>query len=133
MIFVDSRKKMLYKLCMTVGIDIVQVGRIERVIKKWGLRFINRVFCDGEISLCTSKRNPAMCFAARFAAKEAFSKALGTGIRRLSWKDIEVAHNEMGKPYLILRGKSKLLLKDRNVDVSLSDTETLATAIVIIE
>jgi holo-[acyl-carrier protein] synthase len=118
---------------MTVGIDIVQVERIARVIKKWGPRFTNRVFCEGEISLCESARNPAMCFAARFAAKEAFSKALGTGIRRLSWKDIEVVHDRMGKPHLIVRGKSKTILKDRIVDVSLSDTETLATAIVIIE
>jgi holo-[acyl-carrier protein] synthase len=118
---------------MTVGIDIVQVERMQRVIKKWGSRFTGRVFCDAEISICESKRNPAMCFAARFAAKEAFSKALGTGIRRLSWKDIEVVHDEMGKPHLIVRGKSKAILKDRNVDVSLSDTETLATAVVIIE
>lgn len=123
----------MYKLCMTVGIDIVPIERIERVIEKWGDRFIKRVFCDGEISLCASSRNPAMCFAARFAAKEAFSKALGTGIRKLSWKDIEVAHKETGKPYLIIRGKSNTILKGRTVDVSLSDTKTLATAIVIIE
>jgi holo-[acyl-carrier protein] synthase len=118
---------------MTVGIDIVQVKRIERVINRWGERFTNRVFCDSEIALCSAKRNPAMCYAARFAAKEAFSKALGTGIRRLSWKDIEVVHNKMGKPFLVVRGKSKALLNGRNVEVSLSDTEMLATAVVIIE
>lgn len=129
----DRTENLLYTSYMTVGIDIVQVERMERVIKKWGTRFTERVFGDGEIALCTSKRNPAMCFAARFAAKEAFSKALGTGIRRLSWQDIEVVHNRMGKPFLIIRGKSKQLLKDRTVDVSLSDTKTLATAIVIIE
>lgn len=118
---------------MTVGIDIVQVARIERVIKKWGARFTDRVFCSGEIALCASKRNPAMCYAARFAAKEAFSKALGTGIRRLSWKDIEVVHDKLGKPHLIVRGKSKTILGDRSVDVSLSDTEAIAAAVVIIE
>ncbi len=118
---------------MTVGIDIVQVERINRVLSRWGTRFTNRVFRENEIALCTSTRNPAMCFAARFAAKEAFSKALGTGIRRLSWRDIEVTHNKMGKPFLIIRGKSKQLLDGRKVDVSLSDTKTLATAIVIIE
>jgi holo-[acyl-carrier protein] synthase len=118
---------------MTVGIDITEVKRIECVIKKWGHRFIERVFCPGEIELCQSMRKSSVCFAARFAVKEAFSKALGTGIRKLSWKDIEVAHKKSGKPYLIIRGKSKELLGNRSSDVSISDTDNLATAIVIIE
>jgi holo-[acyl-carrier protein] synthase len=118
---------------MVVGIDIIEVARIKRAIDRWGERFVNHVFCDGEISLCRPKRNPAMCFAAYFAAKEAFSKALGTGMRILRWKDIEVAHHNSGKPYLIIRGKAKTLLGNRKVDVSLSDTESLATAFVIIE
>ena len=118
---------------MTVGIDIVEVKRIEEVIKKWGDRFIKRVFLPAEIEFCKLRRNPYVCFSDRFAAKEAFSKALGTGIRVLSWKDIEVKQNEMGKPYLILSGKSKKLLGKRNLDISISDTDNLATAIVIIE
>jgi holo-[acyl-carrier protein] synthase len=124
---------MLYKLRMSVGIDIIEVDRISRAIEKWGNRFIDRVFCAGEIARCRPKANPAMCFAAHFAAKEAFSKALGTGMRILRWKDIEVAHHETGKPYLIVRGKAKALLGNRNMDVSLSDTESLATALVVIE
>ena len=118
---------------MTIGIDIIEVERIEKAMKKWGDRFIRRVFLPQEISTCSSKKNPYVCFSGRFAAKEAFSKALGTGIRVLSWKDIEVAQNRMGKPYLIIRGKSKEILGDRPLDVSISDTDTLATAIVIIE
>lgn len=118
---------------MTVGIDIVEVERIEGAIEKWGERFINKIFLPAEVAHCNSKRNPYVCFSGKFAAKEAFSKALGTGIRKLSWKDIEVTHNEMGKPHLIIRGKSKRILGDRRLDVSISDTDNLATAIVIIE
>lgn len=118
---------------MTVGIDITEVKRIEKAIKKWGDRFIRRIFLPQEIAACSSKKNPCVCFSGRFAAKEAFSKALGTGIRVLSWKDIEVAQNEMGKPYLIIRGKSKKILGNRSLDVSISDTDNIATAIVIIE
>lgn len=118
---------------MTVGIDVVEVERIKKAIEKWGDRFIERIFLPSEIALCKSMKNPAICFSGRFAAKEAFSKALGTGIRILSWRDIEVRHNNMGKPYLIITGKSKRLLGNRNMDVSISDTDTLATAIVIIE
>ena len=117
---------------MTVGIDIIEVERIEKVIKKWGDRFLNRVFLPDEIAFCRTKRTPSICFAARFAVKEAFSKALGTGIRKLSWRDIETRHNELGKPYLIIRGKSKKILGNRTLDVSMSDTDHLATAIVII-
>jgi holo-[acyl-carrier protein] synthase len=118
---------------MTVGIDIIEVRRIEKAMKKWGDRFIKRVFLPQEIASCSSKRDPFACFSGRFAAKEAFSKALGTGIRVLSWKDIEVVQNRMGKPYLIIRGRSKELLGNRQHDVSISDTDSLATAIVIIE
>lgn len=118
---------------MTVGIDIIEVKRIERAIKKWGERFLKRIFLPEEESYCKSRRNPYIFFSARFAAKEAFSKALGLGIRRISWKDIEVTHNEMGKPILIIRGKSKKILAGRRLDVSISHTDNLATAIVIIE
>ncbi|MBA7596338.1 Holo-[acyl-carrier-protein] synthase [subsurface metagenome] len=118
---------------MTVGIDIVEVKRIEKAIKKWGERFIKRVFLPGEEAYCNAKRNPPVCYSARFAAKEAFSKALGTGIRKLSWKDIEVKRNEMGKPYLIIRGKSKEILGKRRLDISISHTDNIATAIIIIE
>jgi holo-[acyl-carrier protein] synthase len=118
---------------MTVGIDIIEVKRIENAIEKWGDRFIKRVFLPQEITTCSEKKNPSVCFSGRFAAKEAFSKALGTGIRVLSWQDIEVTQDRMGKPYLIIRGRSKEILGGRQHDVSISDTDAIATAIVIIE
>jgi len=124
---------MAYICTMTIGIDIVEVARIRKAIRKWGQRFTKRIFLPAEIATCESKKKPYVCYAGHFAAKEAFSKALGTGIRILSWKDIELANDKMGKPFLIIKGKSKKLLKQRKLDVSISDTENLATAIVIIE
>ncbi|OQX53236.1 MAG: holo-[acyl-carrier-protein] synthase [Candidatus Cloacimonas sp. 4484_209] len=118
---------------MTVGVDIIEVKRIEKAIKKWGKRFLTRIFLPDEITYCMSMRNPYIYFAARFAAKEAFSKALGTRIKRLSWKDIEVSHKKSGKPYLKITGTSKKLLNGRKYDISISHTDSLAIATVIIE
>ena len=124
---------MLYTLTMTVGIDIIEVKRIEKAIKKWGERFIKRIYLPGEITYCKARRDTYVCFSARFAAKEAFSKAIGIGIRKISWKDIEVTHDNRGKPSLIIKGKSSKILGKRDLDISISHTDNLATAIVIIE
>jgi len=124
---------MVYIYIMTVGIDIIEVGRIENAIMKWGERFTKRIFLPDEIATCESRKKPYECFAGHFAAKEAFSKAIGTGIRIFCWKNIQLANNKMGKPFLIIKGKSKKLLGGRKLDVSISDTKHSAIAIVIIE
>ena len=119
-----------------IGTDIVDVSRIKKSLKNKIL--IKRLFNVKEISNCKIKKNSANCFAKRFAAKEAFSKALGTGISKgLSFKDIEILNNKRGKPILNVNGKSKkivkkLIKKRFKTFVSLSDEKSHAIASVII-
>ena len=122
-----------------IGTDIVNIKRIDHSLKKNGLSFINRIFSKKEISYCKNKKNSSAFFAKRFAAKEAFSKALGTGIRKgINFKDIEVSNNIHGKPFILLKGTLSHLVKkkvkSRNYDIylSLSDDKPWAQATVII-
>src|SRR3954453_8798334 len=87
------------------GVDITEVPRVAATIERFGERFLRRVFTDGEISYCESKHNKVERFAARFAAKEAALKAIGTGLRRgISWKDVEVARLPGGRPTMTFHG-----------------------------
>ncbi len=119
------------------GIDIIKIDRIEKVIKKWGDRFIDRVFTADEKAFCLKRTKPYPAFALRFAAKEAFSKALGTGMRKgVFWSDIEVFHFKSGKPGLNVYGNSLLLCEKEGITsyhVSLSDEEEYGVAMVILE
>ena len=122
-----------------IGTDIVNIKRMDHSLKKNGLSFINRIFSKKEISYCKNKKNSSAFFAKRFAAKEAFSKALGTGIRNgINFKDIEVSNNIHGKPFILLKGTLSHLVKkkvkSRNYDIylSLSDDKPWAQATVII-
>ncbi|MFC1494419.1 holo-ACP synthase [Thermodesulfobacteriota bacterium] len=119
------------------GIDLVKIERIEKVIKRWGDRFINRVYTPDEREFCLKRVSPYSAFALRFAAKEAFSKALGTGMRKgVAWRDIEVFHYEGGRPGLKLHGRSLALCRDEGIisfHVSLSDEKEYGVAMVILE
>lgn len=89
------------------GIDLVEIRRIEESIGRFGDRFLHRIFTDGEIAYCLRKRESAESFAARFAAKEAGAKALGTGIQYgISWKELEVVRREGQRPTLLLHGRA---------------------------
>ncbi|HWF19621.1 MAG TPA: holo-ACP synthase [Verrucomicrobiae bacterium] len=120
-----------------IGIDIIEVARIQASHEKFGERFLNRILHPGEIAYCLSHKMPAPFLAARFAAKEAISKAFGTGIgAQLGWHDMEVARRESGEPYVILHGKGEELLKQRGgriVLISLSHTQQHATAVAVLE
>lgn len=120
-----------------IGIDLVQIGRIERAAERWGQRFLERIFCPEEIALCQKRANPASCLALRFAAKEAFAKALGLGIRSgLTWRDIEVVNDELGRPGLRLKARAQELLGSIGAErtwLSLSDESTIAAAVVVLE
>ena len=120
-----------------IGTDLVKIERIEKVIKKWGDRFIDRVFTPDEREFCFKRVSPYSAFALRFAAKEAFSKALGTGMKRgVAWRDIEVFHHKSGKPGLKLHGKSLALCREEEITafhVSLSDEKEYGVAVVILE
>ena len=82
-----------------IGTDIVNIKRMEKSLKKYGKSFKKRIFSENEINYCENKKNPSSFYAKRFAAKEALSKALGTGIKgNLIFKDIEILNNKKGKP-----------------------------------
>jgi holo-[acyl-carrier protein] synthase len=117
-----------------IGIDLVSVQRIKAGLDKFPERFRSRIFTKNEIAFCETRQHKELSYAARFAAKEAFSKALGTGLRgKISWQDIEVVDNELSRPSLIISGKALKYLGNRKVHVSLSHTEDYATALVVIE
>src|SRR5438128_11861084 len=97
-----------------IGVDMVQVERIEHSLDRFGERFMKRVFTEGEIAYCVSMKFPARHFAARFAAKEAASKAFGTGIgQALGWRDIDVHKKASGEPFFVLHGGADALGKKR--------------------
>lgn len=114
-----------------IGIDIVEISRIEKSIKN--PRFLEKNFTKAENEYFCSKKRPAESVAACFAAKEAFSKAVGTGFSNIKINDIEVLHNELGAPYIMLYNKAKELLGKGNVYISLSHSQHYATAMVVIE
>src|SRR6516165_8280584 len=101
-------------MILGVGIDIIEVARIEGSYAKFGERFLDRILQPNEIRYCLSHKAPGPFLAARFAAKEAISKAFGTGIgAHLGWHDMEVGRRESGEPFVILHEKGEALLKQR--------------------
>ena len=124
-------------MILGTGIDIIEVARIQTSFEKFGDRFVNRILRPNEIAYCLSHRAPGPFLAARFAAKEAISKAFGTGIgAQLGWLDMEVARKESGEPYVILHDKGLELLATRggrHVHLSLSHTQGHAAAVAILE
>jgi holo-[acyl-carrier protein] synthase len=119
------------------GIDIAEVPRIAQAIERHGERFIHRVFTEGEIAYCDSKANRIERYAARFAAKEAGMKALGTGWNHgVRWRDVEVCRQPGGRPTIAFHGKAAEFatrLGAKNVALSLSHTAEQAIAQVILE
>ncbi len=117
----------------SIGIDMVEIDRIERLINRYGDNFIHRVFTETEIRYCSKRVNKGS-FAARFATKEAVFKATGLGLSKgMSWRDVEVVNDENGKPSVRLYGKTAELLARRRIHLSLSHTKTTAVAMVIVE
>jgi holo-[acyl-carrier protein] synthase len=119
------------------GVDLIEIERIATSIERYGVRFLRRVYTDQEIAYCSRKRSSAESFAARFAAKEAGAKALGTGISRgVAWNEFEVAREQGGRPVLELRGRAELLARElgvRTISLSLTHTGSLAMASVVME
>ena len=122
-----------------LGTDIVNVKRLEKILKNKNKAFKTRIFSKNEILYCDKKNNPYPPYAKRYAAKEAFSKALGTGIRKgINFKDIEISNNNHGKPYINLKGETAVTLRKKikrkrySIYLSLSDDLPWAQATVII-
>jgi holo-[acyl-carrier protein] synthase len=124
-------------MILGVGIDIIEVARVRASRERFGERFLNRILHPSEIAYCLTHRDAAPFVAARFAAKEAVSKAFGTGIgASLSWHDVEIGRRDSGEPFVILHGNGTKLLTQRNgriMLVSLSHTETYAAATAILD
>ena len=120
-----------------IGVDLVECARIQHSLDRFGDRFLRRVFTEGEIEYSTSMKFPARHLAARFAAKEAVSKAFGSGIgKAMGWRDIDVRKKPSGEPYLLLSGQAEALAQSRGVKsalITLSHTDNHAVACVVLE
>ena len=120
-----------------IGVDLVENARIEHSLERFSERFLHRVFTAGEIEYSQSMKFPARHLAARFAAKEAVSKAFGTGIgKAMGWKDIDVHRKPSGEPFVVLEGGAKKLAVERGVGavwITLSHTENHAMAMIVLE
>jgi holo-[acyl-carrier protein] synthase len=124
-------------MILGTGVDIVKIDRIEHLIARWGTLFLARVFTEKEIQWCRQRARPASCFALRFAAKEAFLKAIGWGLQSgIRWTDVEVERDPRGKPFLSFQRRVKEIVetqKIQRVHLTLSDEPPFALAHVIIE
>ncbi len=120
-----------------IGVDLVECARIQHSLDRFGDRFLHRVFTEGEIAYSQSMKFPARHLAARFAAKEALSKAFGTGIgKSMGWKDIDVHKKPSGEPFVVLEGGAKQLAAERGVAkvwITLSHTDNHAMAAIVLE
>ncbi|MBK8981394.1 MAG: holo-ACP synthase [Ignavibacteria bacterium] len=115
-----------------IGIDIIEVKRIRKIMEDYGERFIKRILTENEINYCMKFSKPELHLAGRFAAKEAYSKAIGTGVgKSYSWKDIEIINNERGKPFIVHIKESEY--SGFKFEVSISHTEEYACAAVSCE
>jgi holo-[acyl-carrier protein] synthase len=124
-------------MILGIGIDIIEVARIASSHERFGERFLNRLLLADEIAYCLTHKNPAPFIAARFAAKEAISKAFGTGIgAQLGWHDMEIRRKKSGEPFVVLHGGGEKLLESRVVKqllISLSHTDNYAAATAVLE
>jgi holo-[acyl-carrier protein] synthase len=114
-----------------VGVDIIEIERIQQALAKFGPRFLGRVYTELEVAFC---RGRASELAARFAAKEAVMKALGTGARGVAWREIEVLPNHRGKPLVYLHGRAQARAERiglAEIDISMSHSRDYAVAFVV--
>jgi holo-[acyl-carrier protein] synthase len=120
-----------------IGVDLVECARIERSLERFGEKFLHRVFTDGEVAYSMSMKFPARHLAARFAAKEAVSKAFGTGIgKAMGWRNIDIQKKPSGEPFLVFSGPAQKLATERGVTVAfvtLSHTEHHAIACIVLD
>src|SRR5271168_1949043 len=124
-------------MVLGLGTDLIEIERIQASMERFGERFLERIFTAEEIAYCRRKKQPAESLAARFAAKEAGAKALGTGISRgISWKEIEVTRKMGERPMLHFNGRAGELAEVmgvRRVQLTLSHSRNLAIAVVVVE
>lgn len=124
-------------MILGIGIDIAEKGRIKGSMDRFGDDFLKRILLPDEMAYCLAHKEPALYVAARFAAKEAVSKAFGTGIgAEIGWTDIEVRRKESGEPFVVLHGGGKNLFEARgakHLHITLTHTGNYAAAVAILE
>lgn len=120
-----------------IGIDMVRNSRIENLIDKWGEKFLRKIFTDDELAQNSNGKNRNISYAANYAVKEAFVKALGTGFRRgIKFHNIAVKRNELGKPFIDLLGSTKKIAEQRGltkIHTTISHDGEYSVAVVILE
>ncbi|MBI4797241.1 MAG: holo-ACP synthase [Desulfarculus sp.] len=119
-----------------LGLDLARVARVNEAWQRFGQRFLGRCFTPQEIATCLKRPRPAQALAMRFAAKEAFAKASGLGMRGLAWTEIEVISDALGKPGLALHGRARDWATAQGIaawHLSLSDDGDYAAAVVVLE
>jgi holo-[acyl-carrier protein] synthase len=133
----NRNKNQKISMIYGIGVDLIEIERIKHVLTRTGQRFITRVYTEAEQQYCSTKHPPYACYAARFVAKEAFLKALGTGLRQhMRWRDIAVYRNALGKPSLHVSGylqEQCLTQGIRHIHLSLAHSTSMAIAQVILE
>jgi holo-[acyl-carrier protein] synthase len=119
------------------GVDIIEVTRIRGAVERFGEKFLTRILRADEMAYCAAHRDPAPFWAGRFAAKEAISKAFGTGIgKQLGWLDMEVCRHESGQPFVVLHDRGRVLFDERGatgLHLSISHTQEHAVAVAVLE
>jgi holo-[acyl-carrier protein] synthase len=116
---------------LSVGVDLIEIARVEETLDKYGRRFLDRIYTEQEQHYCNGRVER---LAARFAAKEAVSKALGTGIGDTTWREIEIINEDNGRPSLLLHGAAQEIARQQNLhtwSISMSHTETHAISTVV--
>lgn len=119
-----------------IGIDIADQNRFKEGFNKYGDGFLRQILTEQEIQACARYRFPIEHYAGKFAVKEAFMKAIGTGLREITFQEIEVLNRESGAPYIVTSGKAEMLISERGVTqvhVSLSHDGNMAVAVVVLE
>ena len=117
-----------------VGIDVIEVDRIKKVYEKYKDRFLKKVYTEKEINFCCNRKNMFLMLASRFAAKEAFMKALGRGfLGGISWKEIEIIDTELSRPSIKLYRRPQVLNGDAKIFLSITHINEIAIAVVIRE
>jgi len=121
-------------MIMGVGIDIIEIDRIQDSVDKYGDRFLNKIYTESELEYCLSKSSKYQHLAARFAAKEAVYKALTTGWHEVAtWQDIEISNEANGMPIVTLKGKLKTFLStDKSLKISISHSRDYVTCMAIV-
>jgi len=116
----------------SIGVDLIEIERIEKLLERYGEKFLKRIFTEIEIEYCSKKRDKGS-FAARFATKEAVFKATGLGLSKgMTWKDVEVVNDSKGKPEVRLYGKTAEILDQKKIHLSLSHSKDASVAVVVV-